>query len=128
LIADVAHNEEAMAKLCDSLRRLNFSRINVIFGLMQDKAYKEIISLLQRNTKRAYIVKARTDRSRDANELAKEFKFHNIPAFSFNSVASGLGSALKLRDGTPFLITGSHFVVGEAMAYLKKEKYLTINQ
>jgi hypothetical protein len=46
----------------------------------------------------------------------------------FHNVADGVSAALKQRDGIPILITGSHFVVGEAIAFLYKEKYLTINQ
>jgi dihydrofolate synthase/folylpolyglutamate synthase len=128
VIIDVAHNQDAMDKLCASLRRLHIGKMHIVLGLMKDKAYKEIISILQRITKTAFIVKARTDRSRETDELVKEFLRYKIPTVSFNSVVKGVESVLELHDNVPVLITGSHFVVGEAMASLKKEKYLTINQ
>jgi dihydrofolate synthase/folylpolyglutamate synthase len=128
VIADVAHNPDAIRKLCITLRQLHLHRMYVVFGLMQDKAYKEIISMLQQITKEVFIVEARTDRSRRADELVKEFRRYGAPTRKFNNVRGGIASVLRLHDDVPILITGSHFVVGEALAFLKKEKYLTINQ
>jgi dihydrofolate synthase/folylpolyglutamate synthase len=128
IIADVAHNQDAMEMLCASLRQLHIAKMHIVFGLMKDKAYKSIISKLQRITRSAFVVEARTERSRNADELAEEFLRYRIPAKSFNNVGKGIASVLDLRDNVPILITGSHFVVGEAVAYLKREKYLTINQ
>ena len=100
----------------------------MVFGLMEDKNAAEIISELRHIAKRLYVVEAKTQRSRKSVELAQEGRRMGASVKDFPSVREGVSSALDQRDGAPVLITGSHFVVGEALAYLHHEKYLTINQ
>jgi dihydrofolate synthase/folylpolyglutamate synthase len=128
VIADVAHNPEAVGTLCASLERLRLGKMNIVIGLMQDKDYMKIVPELRKMARKVFVVEARTDRSRSAADLVKEFRRLEIKAECFNNVVSGFSSALRRHEGAPILITGSHFVVGEGLAYLKMEKYLTINQ
>jgi len=128
ILADVAHNPEAIRALCKSLRQLRLGRVHIVFGLMQDKDYKQIVKMLQEIAKAVFVVEASTDRSRCAAELAQEFCRFEVPVKEFTDVKSGIAEAVRKHDGVSILITGSHFVVGEALAFLKKEKYLTINQ
>jgi folylpolyglutamate synthase/dihydropteroate synthase len=95
---------------------------------MQDKNYLTIISAFRKIAKSIFVVKAHTERSRCTAELAQEFRRVGLTVKEFHNVADGVSSALRQRDGRPILITGSHFVVGEAIAFLDNEKYLTINQ
>jgi len=128
VIADVAHNPEAMRVMCASLKQFRLGKIHIIFGLMQDKNYRTIISTLRLIAKSVFVVEAQTERSRGSAELAREIRRSGLPVKEFHRVADGVSSALSMRDHAPLLITGSHFVVGEAIAFLNKEKYLTINQ
>ena len=128
VIADVAHNPEATRVLCASLKRLRLGKFHIVFGLMQDKNYPAIILELRKIAKNVFVVEAQTERSRCTTELAQEFRRTGIPVKEFHTVSGGVSSALQQRDGVPTLVTGSHFVVGEAIAFLHNEKYLTINQ
>ncbi|MCX6120480.1 MAG: bifunctional folylpolyglutamate synthase/dihydrofolate synthase [Ignavibacteriales bacterium] len=128
VLADVAHNPEAVRVLCASLKRLHLGKIHIVFGLMQDKNYLTIISELRQIAKSVFIVEAQTERSRSTAEIAREIRRVGLSVKEFHTVADGVASALSQRDGAPILITGSHFVIGEAVAFLNKEKYLTINQ
>jgi dihydrofolate synthase/folylpolyglutamate synthase len=128
VLADVAHNPEAVRVLSASLKRLRLGKIHIVFGLMQDKNYLAIISALRQIAGSVFVVKAQTERSRSTAELAQEIRRVGLSVKEFHNVADGVSSALGQRDGAPILITGSHFVVGEAIAFLNKEKYLTINQ
>jgi dihydrofolate synthase / folylpolyglutamate synthase len=128
IIADVAHNPEAVRVLCASLKRLRLGKMHIVFGLMQDKNYPAVISELQQIAKGVFVVEARTERSRCTAELAREFRRTGGHVKEFHNVSGGISSALQQRDGSPILVTGSHFVVGEAIAFLHNEKYLTINQ
>ena len=128
VIADVAHNPEAVRVLCASLKRFHLGKIHIVFGLMQDKNYPVIISELRQIAKSVFVVEARTERSRCTTDLAQEFRRTAISVKEYHTVSGGVSSALQLRDGAPILVTGSHFVVGEAIAFLNNEKYLTINQ
>jgi dihydrofolate synthase/folylpolyglutamate synthase len=128
VFVDVAHNPEAVRVLCASLKRLRLGKIHIVFGLMQDKNYLTIISAFCQIAKSVFVVEAQTERSRCTTELAQEIRRVGLSVKEFHNVADGVLSALRQRDGVPILITGSHFVVGEAIAFLNKEKYLTINQ
>ena len=128
ILADVAHNPEAVSVLCASLKGLHLGRVHVVFGLMQDKNFRSVIMTLRQVAKSVFVVEARTDRSRSAAELAREVRRVGVHVKEFHNVGDGVLSALRQQDGMPVLITGSHFVVGEAIAFLNKEKYLTINQ
>jgi dihydrofolate synthase/folylpolyglutamate synthase len=128
VLADVAHNPDAVRALCTSLQLLNLGKIHIVFGLMQDKNYRQIVSALQCAARDVFIVEAHTERSRHTAELAEEFRRFGVPTKECGDVISGVALALRQHDRIPVLITGSHFVVGEALAYLKGEKHLTINQ
>lgn len=128
ILADVGHNPEAIQALCRSIRRLHLGRMHILFGLMQDKDYKRILRLLRPVAKSFFVVEAITDRSRNASELAKELRRLKTPVVEFTNVIGGVKEVLQKHNDIPILITGSHFVVGEAIAFLKNEKYLTINQ
>ncbi len=128
VLADVAHNPEAVRTLCSSLRKLRLGKVYMVFGLMEDKDYKQIVKMFNEITQAVFVVEASTDRSRRAAELAKEFRRFEAHVEEFTDVKSGIAEVLRKHDGVPILITGSHFVVGEALAFLRKEKYLTINQ
>ncbi|RPI01226.1 MAG: hypothetical protein EHM64_16045, partial [Ignavibacteriae bacterium] len=128
VLADVAHNPDAVRTLCRSLKQIHPGKFQIVFGLMQDKNLPACVAELRKIARSAFVVEAKTERSRPAAEMAYEFRRSGIPVQEYRSVARGIASALRHRNGSPILITGSHFVVGEALAYLKKEKYLTINQ
>ena len=128
VIADVAHNPDAVRALCASLQNLQLRTFHIVFGLMQDKNLTPILTALRQIAEHVFVVQARTERSRTSAELAHEFRRAGVTVEEFQSVKGGVSSALHQYDGVPVLITGSHFVVGEAIAFLKKEKYLTINQ
>ncbi len=97
-------------------------------GLMADKDFRKIVRVLKKIAASVSVVEARTERSRESKQIADEFRRAGIAAQDFKMVKEGVGAALKRNDGIPILITGSHFVVGEALAFINKEKYLTINQ
>ena len=126
-IVDVAHNPDAIKALCNSLRQLHIEKVNIILGLMQDKDYKQILQSISKISNIVFVVKAKTERSRSSDEIGLVCKQLGIKSRIFNNVVEGVSVALRTKD-LPVLMTGSHFVVGEGLAYLQSEKYLTINQ
>jgi dihydrofolate synthase/folylpolyglutamate synthase len=128
VIVDVAHNPDAVKALSLSLGKMNFGKMRVVFGIMKDKDYRRSIKVLRRITDSAYLVEAGTERSRRTAELSREFRRYGIRAKEFPTVKAGIAWVLGTTDRSPVLVTGSHFVVGEAIACLRREKYLTINQ
>ncbi len=128
IIVDVAHNPAAVCSLCSTLKRIYNKRFNILIGLMKDKDYKKIIAQLKPIANCIYAVTAKTERSRNSIDLYEESKKNRMKSKRYRSVAEGVSNLIKKTGQTPILITGSHFVVGEALAFLNREKYLTINQ
>lgn len=128
VLVDVAHNADAMKMLCGALKELKQRRLCVVFGVMKDKDYRSMIRSLGTIATDVIVVEARTERSRVASDIVKALEANGTKATSAGSVREGIRMALRARTQAPVLVTGSHFVVGEALAYLEKKKYLTISQ
>ncbi|MCX8010449.1 MAG: Mur ligase family protein, partial [Ignavibacteria bacterium] len=128
VIMDVAHNPDGMKTLCSSLQKLTKKKFYVVFGIMVDKNYKKIVRYLRQIAKVVFVVKAKTERARQPEDVVAELKRLHIKADAYHDVETGLRRALATGLDNNILVTGSHFVVGEAIAFLNNEKYLTINQ
>jgi dihydrofolate synthase/folylpolyglutamate synthase len=129
MIVDVAHNPAAIATLVKEMKRLGISKVIVVFGVMKEKNVRPMIAALRPIISGAVIVQPSTERARALGVLNREFQSANVPVLFAGSVRQGIAFAVK-RAGSvgTVLITGSHFVVGEALASLEGKKYLTINQ
>jgi dihydrofolate synthase/folylpolyglutamate synthase len=128
LIADVAHNPDAVQMLVHALRHLGLDRLVVVFGVLKDKNFRAMVISLSQIVARAIVVAPATERARSARELEIEFRRRRVPTINAGSVREGVKLAKSLRLPYPILVTGSNFVVGEALAHLTGKNYLTISQ
>ena len=122
VIVDVAHNAEAMAQLVDTLRQLGLKKAIVVFGVMKDKDHASMIRDLASITEQAIAVAAQSERSRSASDVAAAFADQGCRVRAALSVQEGVHLALEAaaKKGL-ILVTGSHFVVGEALpAFARK--------
>jgi dihydrofolate synthase/folylpolyglutamate synthase len=129
MIADVAHNTDAVRTLTKALAELGIRKAHIVFGVMTDKPVGAMVRYLAPIARSVAAVQPGTSRSLPASSIEKEFRRRGIPVFYQGPVAEGVRRTRSIagRGGT-ILITGSHFVVGEALAALRSKKYLTINQ
>jgi dihydrofolate synthase/folylpolyglutamate synthase len=119
IIADVAHNPDGIRALVQALRDLHSGKFAVVFGVMQDKDYRTMIGILRPLARTFYFVEAATRRSRPAGELIQFAHDRGIPSRLGGSVDDGIRLSLRDNRGRdPVLITGSHYVAGEAMEAL----------
>ena len=129
IIADVAHNPDAVSALVRSLQDLSINSVILVFGVSADKDFLRMAQLLKPIVDRAIVVSAKTERARRTRDIVQALTEQHIPAEVEIGVQEGLQRAMRLTTAKqPILVTGSHFVVGEALAFLQKKKYLTINQ
>jgi dihydrofolate synthase/folylpolyglutamate synthase len=129
IITDVAHNPAGTVTLVRELRRLGIGKTVLVFGVMKDKQYRTMIAALSSIASFAVAVQPATGRAREAEELKREFEARHVPVVFTGSVPEGIAFARgKAGSRGTVLVTGSHFVVGEALAFLEGKKYLTINQ
>jgi dihydrofolate synthase/folylpolyglutamate synthase len=123
VVVDVAHNANAMAALVDSLGRLGLKKLTVVFGVMRDKDHVAMVRSLARITEMAIAVAPHSTRSRSASDVAAVFADEGCNVRAALSVQEGVHLALEsVPKRGVILVTGSHFVVGEALPMLNPKR------
>ena len=90
----------------------------LIFGVLEDKDWKNICDVLAPLGKRVFLVPVQNERTASPETLLAACRSAN-PAAEVTACPS-LADALKLSANDPFvLITGSLYLVGEAMELLE---------
>ena len=121
LIFDVAHNPAGAWALRSALsERIGDRPITLVFGAMQDKAFHEMIQILFPIAQSVVVTHAKNPRAATPAELAEAATSVGTEAVEVPSVAEAVTRAATLtaRDGA-IVVTGSIFVVGEALAALQ---------
>jgi len=120
VLLDCAHNESAARSLSRELHHFPRRRLILVLGLCVEKESRPVVRILGDLADEVITTQAMIDRAKDAGELAAEVRRRNGAV----SVEPQVGSAVAraLRRAAPddlVLITGSIFVVGEAMEALR---------
>jgi dihydrofolate synthase/folylpolyglutamate synthase len=118
---DVAHNPDAVHTLVCGLRERELIRLVVVFGVMRDKDYISMIRELAPVTVCLIPVVPKSERALRLRQLTGAATRAGLKVRGGGSVASGIRIAAKLASKrASILITGSHYVVGEAIAVLAR--------
>jgi dihydrofolate synthase / folylpolyglutamate synthase len=119
IVLDGAHNPGAMRTLAETLpRSFSYKKVLLVFGMMKDKNLKQTLDYITPLASRIFLTRAEYDRSADPEDLRK-FLVGKKPRFRvFPTIPQAITQAM--REAGPedlILITGSLFVVGEALAW-----------
>jgi dihydrofolate synthase/folylpolyglutamate synthase len=121
LIFDVAHNPDGAWALRSALNEHIGDRpVTLVFGAMQDKAFLEMIQILFPIASQVVVTHAKNPRAASTAQLAEAAHQVGTEVTETTSVELALLRAGELAapDGV-IVITGSIFVVGEAMQALQ---------
>ena len=117
-VCDIAHNEGAMSELMKQLELVKAENVHLVFGMSGDKDTDKVLSLLPKSAT-YYFAKPSVPRGMDAHELAKAAAQFHLNGGVYVSVADAVDAAKKVAQGSDIiLITGSAFVVADAMEHL----------
>ena len=120
LIADVAHNPDGVDALVAALRKLIVGKVVLLFGVMKDKDYSAMIAAFRPMVRLGIAVSPAIDRSLESCAVVQEMQRFGVKAIDGKSVSNGIEVALnEVREAETILLTGSHYVVGEAFRHLK---------
>jgi len=119
IIADTGHNVAGIKYVVEQLKTQKFSRLRIIFGMVNDKDVSTILTLLPIEAD-YYFTQANIIRALPAEELMGKAKLYNLVGNAFLSVEKAIESALfdSSIDDLIF-IGGSNFVVGEALEFFR---------
>jgi dihydrofolate synthase/folylpolyglutamate synthase len=113
VLADCAHNVDGLAALFSNLPET--TALHIVFGTVSDKDLSGVFPLLPQAA-RFYFCAADIPRALPAAELARQAKEQGLEGTSYASVAEAYAVArAKAQAGSLVLITGSIFVVAEAL-------------
>ncbi len=114
LILDGAHNPSAMKALKRALDDNGIEKTKLIFGVMNDKDYKAMLSIILPIVEFAYFAPPNQQRSVDPAILSDIASQFGIGSKTFSSVKDALKEALVFASADDIiLVTGSLFTVGE---------------
>ena len=117
VVCDIGHNPGAweMNKRLLYFEAGQYERTHIVLGMSSDKDINSILSVMPNNAT-YYYTQADNNRAFPAEELAKKGEALQLNGKVFPSVAEAVKDALKNASPNDFiLITGSVFVVGEAL-------------
>lgn len=119
-ILESAHNEAGILELKNTIEHQSISDAIIIFGCVSDKDASKVVSLLPKNF-RYILTQAAIPRAMDVKDLAPLFANQNLEIiYTGNTIADAVQQAIILSSlKQKIIVTGSIFVVGEALSYLQ---------
>lgn len=122
VICDGGHNPQGIGAAVKSVKKyFPEQKVNVLTGVMTDKDYDAMIEQLRPITAHAYTVTPSNPRALPAEDYARHFVGHRIPASAHASVEEALRTAIAdcKREGRALLCLGSLYLYDEVMRALE---------
>jgi len=121
VVCDVAHNPAGLTEVLQQFGQLSVQKKHILVGFVSDKDVPAALDLFPRDAT-YYFTNANIQRALPAADLKQLADEKNLPGEAYSSVAKALGAAMaNLEENDALLITGSFFVVGEALETMEKQ-------
>mgnify|MGYP001563371078 CR=1 FL=1 len=113
IVCDTAHNKEGLTYVLQQLQSIVYTKLHIVFGVVNDKDLSSIIPLLPQNAT-YYLSKPNVQRGLDAEVLKNSFAKSGLIGKSYKSVNEALNSAKAMASNDDLIyVGGSTFVVAE---------------
>ncbi|MDB6152127.1 MAG: FolC bifunctional protein [Chthoniobacteraceae bacterium] len=119
LVLDGAHNPAAIERLVQTWREVyGEEKATLIVGILKDKDVRGVCRALLPIAARVIVLPVKNERSSDPDDVVKIFREFGVES----ATESGLAAALAKARARPerMLLTGSLFLIGEALAALSQ--------
>jgi dihydrofolate synthase/folylpolyglutamate synthase len=117
IIVDTGHNVQGIQAIANQLKYQKYKTLRIIIGMVNDKDISGVLKLLPVNAM-YYFTRSQVKRALSETELKKKALIFGLNGKSYNSINDAIEKAvLDAENEDLILITGSNFVVGEAIAY-----------
>lgn len=124
VILDGAHNTSAFVEVFQQLnalaRQLN-RQVVIIFGMLKDKDVDASLAILPKAYTYYFCHSSYERRKLDAQQLTRKAAAFDIFGKDFDSVQAAIDYALSHNREHIIFITGSLYIVGEALQYFDKQ-------
>ncbi len=115
IMADVAHNPAGLIIALRDWEKVKARKKHILLGFVRDKDVRGALALFPKDAQ-LHFCAARVPRALPADELASMAAEQGLKGQTHSSVAEGLSKIQnEMQADDALLITGSFFIVGEAM-------------
>jgi dihydrofolate synthase/folylpolyglutamate synthase len=115
MVMDVAHNIAGITEVMQQWALVHAKQKHIVLGFVKDKDISKVLSALPKDSV-YYFCNAQIPRALPAGELQLMAEMHHLRGNTYNSVKEAINAARSnMSEDDALLITGSFFVVGEAM-------------
>lgn len=122
LICDTAHNEAGLKVVFNQIGNINFKKLHIVFGVVNDKDTKMYWDFLPSNAY-YYFCKPDIPRGREAQSIANEAMEKGIKGVIFNSVLEAVNFAKSVAKANDLIfIGGSTFTVADYYTAIENNK------
>lgn len=119
IIVDTGHNESGIREVVNMISYQKFERLRIIIGMVGDKDINSILKILPVNAN-YYFTNAQSIRSLPADSLMERASNFGLCGIIFSDVNSAIKTAISdASENDLIIITGSNFVVGEAIEFFE---------
>ncbi len=124
VIYDGAHNPDGIRALKENVKELLGGDAVLVFGVMADKDWREMIKTVSPVANRVFTVRPDNPRSLDPAESASAFLECGVPAEACGSVPDGVSRAISFAKEVkrPVLIMGTLYMYAEAEPAVLRER------
>ncbi|MBR3423699.1 MAG: bifunctional folylpolyglutamate synthase/dihydrofolate synthase [Clostridia bacterium] len=124
VIYDGAHNPDGIRALSENVKTLLGGSAILVFGVMADKDFAEMIKTVAPSAERVFTVRPDNPRSLDPEKSAALFEELGVHAETCGSVADGISRAIAAAEKTklPVLIMGTLYMYAEAEPAVLRER------
>jgi dihydrofolate synthase/folylpolyglutamate synthase len=119
IVLDTAHNQDGIRELIKQLEETRYRELHVVFGVVGDKMIDHMLRHLPTGAN-YYFTRAGIPRAMDEKILGAKAAFYGLTGKIFATVNEAVEAAGKdASEDDLMLVTGSTFVVADAMQALK---------
>jgi dihydrofolate synthase/folylpolyglutamate synthase len=123
IIADVGHNAAGVKEVMSQWQMVKAEQKHIVVGFVKDKDVKAALAQFPTDTQ-FYFCNAKIPRALPANELVEIAQELDLKGKAYPSVADAVADAKNnLGKEDALLITGSFFIVGEALDFLEGRQH-----
>lgn len=115
VLCDSAHNEAGLSVAFERIKELNFNKLHIVTGFVNDKSVENVLGLFPKNA-RYFFAKANIPRGLDAHILQEKAAVFGLHGRAYSTVSNALKAARRAAAVNDLVVViGSIFVVAEVV-------------
>lgn len=115
IVCDTGHNSHGVKYIVDQLRKEEYNKLHIIFGMVNDKDIESVLELMPKEAV-YYFTRASIDRALSPEELHAKAQKYGLNGNIYDEISKAIESAQKNADENDFIfIGGSSFIVADAL-------------